>query len=332
MPELSAMALRRLLANFAVTLDGAILSTPEAVELAGSARAEASQYLDDNSEVSSYIDSLVALFYWWRSRLGASATAEDDRHLALKLYRNVRANKGTAIPETVNNLLSGGSPPAEEQAGSDLKLEAAAYLEDYAAVEIYYHRKSADPESLDQVIRCLRSSLEASVSDDQWAARAFLLTAALEYRLEYAVNASDLDEAYRLARRAIDVTPQGDARLPDRLSSLAGVLRWRYEITNDISELDEAIRLSRSVLGSVEIGSDQMLPITSTLAVALLDRFKSNGDGEDLDNAIASFTLVAENTPPSHPQFADRQPRVPGRGCPAGPSMRCGAGTGLECG
>ena len=66
----------------------------------------------------------------------------------------------------------------------------------------------------------------------------------LKSRHEHTGKMEDLEEAIRVARQAVDVTPEGHPDLAAMLNNLGNKLGRRYERTGKMEGLEEAIRVS----------------------------------------------------------------------------------------
>ena len=70
----------------------------------------------------------------------------------------------------------------------------------------------------------------------------------LETRYERTGKMEDLEEAIRVARQAVDVTPEDHPDLAGRLNNLGLKLQRRYERTGKMEDLEEAIRVARQAV------------------------------------------------------------------------------------
>ena len=58
----------------------------------------------------------------------------------------------------------------------------------------------------------------------------------------------DLEEAIRVARQAVDVTPKNHSNLAAWLNNLGNKLGRRYECTGKMEDLEEAIQMARQAV------------------------------------------------------------------------------------
>ena len=109
---------------------------------------------------------------------------------------------------------------------------------------------------------------------------------------------SDLRSAVRLARRAVEIGPTGDAAL---LSGLATALLTSFRSSGLAADLDEAVDVAGAAVASLPAGHPDAPTALADQAAALRTRFDTSGDAADLDGAIraagAALTAASRTEP-----------------------------------
>jgi tetratricopeptide (TPR) repeat protein len=114
----------------------------------------------------------------------------------------------------------------------------------------------------------------------------------------------DLEEATRLARKAIDVTPDDHPDFAAMLNNLANKLRSRFERTNEMKDLEEAIRKSRHAVQVTPDGHKDLAHRLSNLGRSLQMRYERTGDIENYEEAIRVSQQAVQLTPDDHSHLA----------------------------
>ena len=109
---------------------------------------------------------------------------------------------------------------------------------------------------------------------------------------------SDLRSAVRLARRAVEIGPTGDAAL---LSGLATALLTSFRSTGLAADLDEAVDIAGAAVAALPAGHPDAPTALADQAAALRTKFDTSGDAADLDGAIraagAALTAASRTEP-----------------------------------
>ena len=130
-----------------------------------------------------------------------------------------------------------------------------------------------------------RDALDHPMSDPERGSSLYELSNVLYRRFDEAGERTDLDEAIRLLREALDCFPSDRRVVP--LYTLATALHARFQQYGEPTDLDEAITLHRQALDLRP--SDDVDHVTSlnNLASALENRFEQGGgEHADLDEAV----------------------------------------------
>ncbi|MGW6568602.1 CHAT domain-containing protein [Streptomyces sp. NPDC054975] len=99
-----------------------------------------------------------------------------------------------------------------------------------------------------------------------------------------------LDEAIRLGRQELTLTPPDDASLPGRAGNLLVALYRRWQLTGDTADLAALIDL-----GHERLAVDRVRPQDVVLlALAYRHRFDVHGQASDLDRAVDLFDRAAD--------------------------------------
>ncbi|MEV6717654.1 CHAT domain-containing protein [Lentzea sp. NPDC051208] len=118
-------------------------------------------------------------------------------------------------------------------------------------------------------------------------------------------DSSALDSAIALFRQAVDAADSGSDDLVNAKSNLAEALRLRFQSTRDIGLLDEAAVLAGSVVPRARTRSLRAR-FQSNLALVLLARHSATGRVQDLRTATELVHQALKESPPGHPNRAER--------------------------
>ncbi|MFE7123866.1 CHAT domain-containing protein [Streptomyces sp. NPDC057617] len=164
------------------------------------------------------------------------------------------------------------------------------------------YERTHDEADLDEAIRFCREAVEATVHEDELAARLSNLAAALVARFQRTDVPSDLDDAIDTGRRAVRLTPRRDTDLPRYLSNLAYALTLRFQLAGGKQDLDEAVTVGRDSVTLIPAHHPERARFLGNLGNALKDRYEHFAAEADLDAAVAAFTEAAEaeSSPASH--------------------------------
>ncbi|MGW0948960.1 CHAT domain-containing protein [Streptomyces sp. NPDC002623] len=115
-----------------------------------------------------------------------------------------------------------------------------------------------------------------------------------------------LDEAVRLLREALALTPQGDPMLPRRRHNLAVALMIRVSRTMRIGEAREARELTDAVIEALPPNSPHLPGALTVAAGARLLSPRSLLSSAGRDDVVALYRRAVEATPPGHPTRTQR--------------------------
>ncbi|EIN11275.1 hypothetical protein PUNSTDRAFT_61858, partial [Punctularia strigosozonata HHB-11173 SS5] len=115
----------------------------------------------------------------------------------------------------------------------------------------------------------------------------------------------DLEEAIKLKREAVLLSPPISSDHWQSFASLANGLRMRFYWQGEISDLEEAVQLGRKAADSIPHGDYRQYIPASCLADSLSLRFAETGDFSDLAEALKWDQCALAAVSPSQAQYFD---------------------------
>ncbi|KAF7502886.1 hypothetical protein GJ744_004955 [Endocarpon pusillum] len=128
----------------------------------------------------------------------------------------------------------------------------------------------------------------------------------LSCRYERTGKIENLEEAIRVARQVIEVTPDDHPNLAAGLNNLGNKLESRYKRTGRIEDLEEAIRVARQAVKITPDDHPDLAGRLNNLGSKLGCRYERIGKIEDLEEAIRVTRQAIKITPDDHPDLAGR--------------------------
>src|SRR5947199_186691 len=104
-----------------------------------------------------------------------------------------------------------------------------------------------------------------------------------------AMSMDKLQEAIRLGRTAIDVTPMDHPDRARHLNDLGNAFRDQYQRTGSIDDLQEAIRLFQATVDATPEDHPDRARRLNSLGLGLGDRYRRTGSIDNLQEAIRFF-------------------------------------------
>lgn len=104
----------------------------------------------------------------------------------------------------------------------------------------------------------------------------------------------DLEEAIRVARQAVEITPEDHPDLAGRLNNLGTKLSRRYDRTRKMDDLEEAIQVARQAVKVTPEEHPDLAAWLNNLGTKLESRYKCTRKMEDLEEAIRAGRQAAE--------------------------------------
>ncbi|KAI3321054.1 hypothetical protein HD806DRAFT_504428 [Xylariaceae sp. AK1471] len=144
----------------------------------------------------------------------------------------------------------------------------------------------------------------ASEEDTVWVWQLDYLRIRLSARYARTGALADLEEALKISRQVVDMTPIDHPDRAMRLNGLANRLSDRYLEVGKIDDLEEAIRVGRQALDAVTDGYSDRAVYLNDLAADIGDRYKRMGEIADLEEAIRLTEQAVDMTPANHPKRA----------------------------
>jgi hypothetical protein len=147
----------------------------------------------------------------------------------------------------------------------------------------------------DEVLRSALSALvEAAAGPDPWPSTLANLGAAWRTAYRWGLEPDGLEQGIRVLRRAVEITPTGDAAGPSRMANLGVLLRDDYDREPRAGTLDEAIGLLSAAVSDSRATAGQRAEWAGNLAIALLSRYEREHRRDDLDVAVRLGRLAAD--------------------------------------
>jgi tetratricopeptide (TPR) repeat protein len=113
-----------------------------------------------------------------------------------------------------------------------------------------------------------------------------------------------LEEAIRVTRQAVKVTPDDHPDLAAWLNNLGTMLKGRYQRTGAMDDLEEAIRVTRQAVKVTPDDHPDLAAWLSNLGSKLQRRYQRTGAMDDLEEAIRVTRQAVKVTPNDHPNLA----------------------------
>jgi CHAT domain-containing protein/tetratricopeptide (TPR) repeat protein len=119
-------------------------------------------------------------------------------------------------------------------------------------------------------------------------------------------RAAQLDEAVRLLREALALTPHGDPALPRRRHNLAVALMVRVAQTFRLADAREARELADAVIAELPAAAPELPAALTVAAGTRLLSLRTLVSSSVRDEVVTLYRRAAEVTPPGHPMRALR--------------------------
>lgn len=211
-----------------------------------------------------------------------------------------RHYQSTGEPEVLNEAIQAGreavalTPDGHEILGMRLlNLGMALGLR---------HQLSADGEDLRQAQECRRRAAELpGLGRAHHAALVGSTAISLMTGFERAADpAAQLDEAVRLFREALALTPAGDPLLQRRRHNLAMALMTRCRVALRLGDAREARGLADAVIAELPVDSPELPPALEVAAGARMASVRALLSSAARDEAVALLRRAVDITPPGH--------------------------------
>lgn len=159
------------------------------------------------------------------------------------------------------------------------------------------HRLSATPEDLDEAIALTRLLITAHPAAAELANLLDELSGLLVARYDRTRAVTDLDEALKASRQAVNKTAVQDPDWATRMANLAMALRLHFLRTDEDADLDLAVHTAEMSVEHLAAGHSAYAHVRSNLGILLQARFERSGDPGDLDRAVRLFRQGIEHNP-----------------------------------
>ncbi|KAH6867440.1 CHAT domain-containing protein [Coprinopsis sp. MPI-PUGE-AT-0042] len=115
-----------------------------------------------------------------------------------------------------------------------------------------------------------------------------------------------ITEAIAVLHRAVQLTPEGHANLPGRLTNLGISFRRRFECTGDPSDIAEAISTQRRAVQLTPKGHANLPACLTNLGNSFTRCFEHTGNLSDIVEAISAQCRAVQLTPEGHANLPSR--------------------------
>jgi tetratricopeptide (TPR) repeat protein len=126
----------------------------------------------------------------------------------------------------------------------------------------------------------------------------------LEDQYDRTGKIEDLEQAIRVSRQAVDITPGDHPDLAVLLNDLGNQLGSRYERTGKIEDLEEAIRMIQQAVDVTPKDHPNLARWLNNLGNQLERLYERTGKVEDLEEAVRITRQAVDMTPRDHPYLA----------------------------
>jgi CHAT domain-containing protein/tetratricopeptide (TPR) repeat protein len=170
-----------------------------------------------------------------------------------------------------------------EQAAAGEFISAASRHDLGAALWVRHHR-SGHAADLDAAIAELHSAAQSTGTGSQARLTPRLLSQMLLQRHEYSQFNDDLEDAVRISRQLVSITPADANDLPDSYTELGNALLRRYNRTGQLDDLDAAVSAARS---AAELPGSERVAVLSNLGNVLRRRYQATRRPADIQEALS---------------------------------------------
>jgi len=122
----------------------------------------------------------------------------------------------------------------------------------------------------------------------------------LQRRFEQSGNIEEISNAISAHQRAVQLTPDRNADMPDRLCNLGNSFLYRFERQGDLTDIADASSCHQRAIQLTPNGHADMPMRLGNLGNSCLRRFECTGDLNAIVNAISVYQRVIELTPDGH--------------------------------
>lgn len=149
------------------------------------------------------------------------------------------------------------------------------------------YKRTHQRSDLDALVDGARRGVDVAVNTPMLPYALDGLGAALFEKFEFTGSSSDLNDAIRVARMAVEACPKSDQQFrPGIISNLALKLKERARKTNDMTDIEEGIRLCKEALRIYSSVKEIRLSILINLSALLGLLYRRQQNVEDLEEAI----------------------------------------------
>ncbi|KAF7174324.1 hypothetical protein CNMCM6106_008548 [Aspergillus hiratsukae] len=189
-----------------------------------------------------------------------------------------------------------------DEPGDDMHIELSIY-----AFFVAFQRLGS-PELLTRALVRAEGWVAITSDDHPERHRRVKILDAMAARQEGEAMA-DLEESIRVAREAVNATPEDHPHRPALLHNLGIGLGDRYSRTRAMADLEESIRVAKEALSATPEGHPGRGQYLSNLGIHLGHRYSRTGAMADLEESIRVAREAVNTTPEDHPDRAGQHGR-----------------------
>lgn len=125
-------------------------------------------------------------------------------------------------------------------------------------------------------------------------------------RYEQTGDLSDIKHSISTQQKAVDLTPEGHADLPSRLSNLGTAFASLYQETKSLADIESAISVLQRAVEICPEGNFYLPYYLQNSSATLNDRYEHTGDFPDFESAVRHQQRAVQVTPENIPAKAFR--------------------------
>ncbi|PPR05158.1 hypothetical protein CVT26_012244 [Gymnopilus dilepis] len=131
----------------------------------------------------------------------------------------------------------------------------------------------------------------------------FNLAGWLSERFKSTGNPAEISEAIEVLERSVDLTPEGDPDLIERLNNLGNAFLRRFELTGDLEDISGSIEKHRHAIRLAPDTFEDLSDMLSNLGNSLSLRFGRTGNLSDVSEAVSVGEKGLRLAPEGHPSL-----------------------------
>ena len=204
------------------------------------------------------------------------------------------------VPSVADNDSSnsdGSSALGDQHEDTGLPVDDPRFFDELG---IYYLERHTISGSLQAAIEAFKEQMEMTPAEQADLPTVRDLVGSFSRRFGDSRDLDDLSEAIKYQELALQLTPDGHADLPTRLSNLGLSFLRRFENTVDLKDISAAINYQQRALQLTPVGHANLPTRFNNLGSSFLQRFEQNGDLNDVSEAIKYQQRALQLIPDGH--------------------------------